>query len=287
MGAACVALVGPASAFGFDGLTFVASAFCLFAMRLPAPSTSVVALAPVELAPTVATPIPSEIASSELVVLDESNAPTTLRKGIQGIMEDIREGLGYVMSSTWIWVTIVIASAGNIFMVAPLVVAMPKLVHDVYGYGVWLLGALATASAVGSILAVLIVGQTKQMHRRGIKAYLALIGSGLALIGMGLPLPHISQALVAIAASIVIGFGTGFFNVIWFTVLQQLIPADKLGRVSSIDMMGSLCLTPIGFALGGIVTDAIGPRLVFISSGIISALLPMIALTIRGIRALD
>jgi MFS family permease len=61
----------------------------------------------------------------------------------------------------------------------------------------------------------------------------------------------------------------------------------QLGRVSSIDMMGSLCLTPVGFALGGIVTDHIGPRLVFIGCGLISALLPALALTVLGVRQLD
>jgi MFS family permease len=180
-----------------------------------------------------------------------------------------------------------VSSAGNIFFVAPLVVAMPKLVHDAYGAGVWLLGALATASAIGSILAVLIVGQTKQMHRRGLKAYLTIMGTGLALVVMGLPLPRASEPVVAGIASAIIGFGLGFFNVIWFIVLQQLIPGDKLGRVSSIDTMGSLCLTPVGFALGGIVTDRVGPRLVFIVCGLISALLSAMALTVRGIRQLD
>ncbi len=193
----------------------------------------------------------------------------------------------YVMGSTWLWVTIVIASAGNIFLVAPLVVAMPKLIHDAYGSGVWLLGELATASAVGSILAVLIVGQIKHMRWRGIKAYVAMIVTGLALAVMGLPLPHGSEPLVANLANFIVGFGLGFFNVIWFIVLQQMIPSDKLGRVSSIDMMGSLCLTPIGLALGGIVTDHIGPRLVFICCGLISALLSASGLTVRGIRRLD
>ena len=52
-------------------------------------------------------------------------------------------------------------------------------------------------------------------------------------------------------------------------------------------MLGSFCLTPVGFALGGIVTDSFGPRLVFLSCGVISALLPLIGLSVRGIRALD
>src|SRR5207302_4333701 len=36
LGASCVAFAGPAAAFAFDGLTFIASAMCLAALRLPA-----------------------------------------------------------------------------------------------------------------------------------------------------------------------------------------------------------------------------------------------------------
>ncbi len=289
IGSGLVALVGPASAFGFDGLTFVASALCLLAMRLPDPPTPISTALAAEPAPSTASPIPTGNAEDALIAVEEETAPPTSasRKGMRSVMDDMREGLRYVMSSTWIWVTIVVSSAGNIFLVAPLVVAMPKLVHDAYGAGVWLLGTLATASAIGSILGVLIVGQIKQIHWRGVKAYLSLIGTGVAVLVMGLPLPRASEPLIALVAEVVIGFGLGFFNVIWFIVLQQLIPSDKLGRVSSIDMMGSLCLTPIGFTLGGIVTDHIGPRLMFIGCGLISALLPIIALTVHGVRQLD
>ena len=164
---------------------------------------------------------------------------------------------------------------------------MPKLVHDSYGAGVWLLGTMATASAIGSISAVLIVGQLKQIRWRGIKAYTAMIGAGFALIAMGWPLPQVTEPFVALPANVVLGFGIGFFNVIWFIVLQQMIPSDKLGRVSSIDMMGSLCLTPIGMALGGVVTDRIGPRLVFIGCGVICVACQALALLVRGIRELD
>src|SRR5207253_8537069 len=35
LGASCVAFAGPAAAFAFDGLTFIVSALCLAALRLP------------------------------------------------------------------------------------------------------------------------------------------------------------------------------------------------------------------------------------------------------------
>jgi len=254
-----------------DGLTFVASSLCLLFMRLPAKAKM----------PRDNNP------GMETEMEDKVNASPSPTWGLRSILHDMREGLSYVTSSTWIWVTIVISALGNIVFVAPLVVAMPKLIHDAYDAGVWLLGAIAAASAIGSILAVLIVGQLKQIRWCGIKAYLSLVGSALALIAMGIPLPQASEALIAISSGLVLGFGLGFFNVIWFIVLQQMIPSDKLGRVSSMDMMGSLCLTPIGYILGGILTDHIGPRSVFIACGIIALLLECTALTVRGIRQLD
>jgi len=286
LGAALVALVGPFLAFGFDGLTFAVSALCLLALRIPDPVILVA-----QANPDTAHDSPAAIAreSEEAATGEVATTATevTRRKGMAGVVEDMREGIRYTMSSTWIWVTIVIASAGNIFLVAPLVVGMPKLVRDAYGSGVWLLGVLEAAGSVGSIIGILIVGQMKRMRRRGIKAYVSLIGTGVALVAMGLPLPHAVELFVAIPANVLLGFAIGFFNVIWFTVLQELIPADKLGRVSSIDMMGSFVLTPIGFALGGVVIDQVGPRLVFIGCGIISALLPTIGLAVKGIRALN
>ena len=290
LGAGLVALVGPYLAFGFDGLTFAVSALCLFALRLPSPET----LAAISPATTASAETNAITEASEETSISEAGTPSVpaseepaRRKGIAGVMQDLREGIRYTLSSTWIWVTIVIASAGNIFLVAPLVVGMPKLVRDAYGSGVWLLGVLEAAGSVGSIIGILIVGQMKHMSRRGIKAYLTLIGTGVALVAMGWPLPRGIEIYVAIPANALLGFAIGFFNVIWFTVLQELIPADKLGRVSSIDMMGSFVLTPIGYALGGVVIDQVGPRLVFIGCGIISALMPTIGLAVKGIRALD
>ncbi len=290
LGAGLVALVGPYLAFGFDGLTFAVSALCLFALRIPSPET----LAAISPATTASAETNAITNASEETSISEADAPSVpaseepaRRKGIAGVMQDLREGIRYTLSSTWIWVTIVIASAGNIFLVAPLVVGMPKLVRDAYGSGVWLLGVLEAAGAVGSIIGILIVGQMKHMSRRGIKAYLTLIGTGVALVIMGWPLPLGVEIYVAVPANALLGFAIGFFNVIWFTVLQELIPADKLGRVSSIDMMGSFVLTPIGYALGGVVIDQVGPRLVFIGCGVISALMPTIGLAVKGIRALD
>src|SRR5260370_20769190 len=95
-------------------------------------------------------------------------------------------------------------------------------------------------------------------------AYLATIGSGMALVMIGLPLPLASEPIVVSGASLFAGFCLGTFGIISTTFMQELVPNDKLGRVSSLDMLGSYSLTPLGFLLVGILADLIGPSRVFI-----------------------
>ena len=53
-----------------------------------------------------------------------------------------------LLRSPWLWVTITIASLGNVGL-APMQVALPKLIKDVYGQGVWLLCKTLCDPAVG------------------------------------------------------------------------------------------------------------------------------------------
>jgi len=70
-------------------------------------------------------------------------------------------------------------------------------------------------------------------------------------------------------------------------VLHETIPSDKLGRVISIDTLGSFAMIPIGEAVGGIVTDRIGPAMVFIVFGIVNLVIVLIPLFVRDVRALE
>jgi MFS family permease len=305
LGAALVTVVQPAGAFAFDGLTFAFSAVCLLLMgrsarRRPLDPLDADAL---ETAP---------VSGAARERPRGKGRRGGRRRGVRGVFADIREGLRYVAGSTWIWATIVIAALGNAAR-QPFVVSTPKLVQDYYHADVWLFGAIFTTTALGSIVATVLFGQVRRMRRRGVIAYLGLIVSSLAMMAFALPgltllLPALSFSLpftlpfalpatlaippdsaptIALSAAALDGFGIGVFEIIWVTVLQELIPADKLGRVSSLDWLGSLALQPLGLAAAGILTDAIGPAWVFLIGGAINLLLTLSAFCVRGIRQLQ
>jgi DHA3 family tetracycline resistance protein-like MFS transporter len=306
IGATLVTIASPAGAFAFDGLTFIISAVCLVLMgrvdRQPRPAVSpapslasatmaagsvrsgvdgadgadgAVVLAGVALLPGV---------QVEVAVAGRETAAAS--RGLRGIFADIREGVSYVTGSTWLWLTILLASLGNVAF-APLQVSLPRLIHDSFHQGVWLLGAILTAVSVGSIIATLIVGQFKRLRHRGVVAYTSLVVSSVGLAMLGIPVSVQVAPYLGMASGVVMGAGLGVFEIIWATTMQELVPAEKLGRVSSVDWLGSLSLQPIGLAVVGVLTDVIGPQWVFLGGGLASAALVLLGLTSRSIRELD
>lgn len=265
IGASLVALVSTAGAFAFDGITFIISAICLLSLRLPSASS----------------------ASPAREVLEDKAEAETPTNPVQALFKDIGEGINYVKSVPWLWVSILVASVGNVGFAGTINVALPKLVSNVYHSGAWLLGVILVAGAGGSIVATLIVGYIQKLRHRGMIAYLALFLSSIAVMILGVPLPGAGQPIIASAANVLVEFGIGIFGIIFLTLLQELIPEDKLGRVSSIEMAGSFLLLPIGYVLVGVLTDHIGPGWTFIIGGILNFVLVAIALSIRSIRQLD
>ena len=63
--------------------------------------------------------------------------------------------------------------------------------------------------------------------------------------------------LIAVA-SFTGGLGIAVHLTLWFTVFQQQVPERAQSRVASYDALGSFVLIPVGMALVGPVSDAIG-----------------------------
>ncbi len=274
LGAGLVALAGPISAFAFDGLSFIASALCLFMLHLPPFPTSLSDSKPTD-----------AMVARDVLIPAEVLTPPTL--GLRQIGNDLREGMRFVLSAKWFWIGLPIATLGNIFFSGPLEVAMPKLVHDVYGMGVWFLGIIWTTAAIGSIVGTFLIGQFSHLPKRGILMYLMVLLMSIAEIFLGIPFSHTSAPIIGCVANGLIGFGSGAFGIIWVTLMQELVPSDKLGRVSSIDQLGAYSFLPVGYALTGIATDHIGPSMVFLIAGIANVVLAVIALAVPDIRKVE
>lgn len=246
--AAAIAAGSTTLAFALNSLSFFLSAVCLLLIREP---------------PAEPTPVSAD------------HPPSVLR--------DIREGFGTVLGMPWLWITILVASLGNVTLSGPLAVALPFLVEQRFAANVGAYGLLQSALAVGSVLAALTLGRRGKPHHRGLLAYLGIVVTGLAALGFGLPLPFVAVALLAVIG----GAGTSVFGLIWVNTLQEMVPRDRLGRVSSIDFLGSFALLPVGYTLTGWLADQVGASMVFIIGGALTAAMHALALLHPGVRNVD
>jgi len=277
LGAGFIALTGPMGAFSANALSFFISVAFLLPVRIPERHMN--KQLQIQEPGVEGTQIEGFRPTQEVPAEQPAK-----RRGIRGVLADVGEGTVYVRNSRWLWVTLVSAAIGNIGMMAALVTSMPKLVHDVYGQGAWLLGLIGTTEAVGSVLAVLLVGQATRMKKRGLLAYLSITLNSAGILIFGLPFPRTAAPIIAPLASVLVGFGIAFFNTIYFTILHERIPSEKLGRVISLDTLGSFAMIPVGEAVGGILTDHIGPALVFIIFGAFNVVNSLIPLLVREVR---
>ncbi len=195
-------------------------------------------------------------------------------------LHDLRTGISTVLQSPWLWITIVVASVSTIFLVSPDEAVLPLLVKQRFGTQVALYALLTSLSALGSISAALWLGHFKRLRKRGLLTYGAWILASLVLLAAGLPLPASMIFLIQGAAFTALGLA-------WTNTLQEFVPADRLGRVASIDMLVSTALVPIGYGLAGIAADRLGGSLVFVLGGAISASLIALGLLHPAIRAVD
>ena len=268
LSAGCITLFGPTSAFAFDGLTFFVSAIFLIAMSLP--------VSPVEKSAQVLAQFEGKGSQFEG---RSSKAGSALR--------DIREGLRYVFAHTWLWVPVLASPLVSVGFAGPMWVSLPRLVRDVYGAGVWLIGAMATSDAIGSLIAALVTGNASKLRRRGIVAFTSIIVGGCALLVCAVPLSHSIEPMVAIIASALVGCGLAIFMIIWGTLQQEKVPNEMLGRVSSISQMGIVCALPAGLVLAGLLADHVGPASVFAIGGVLVVVPTALALCFRDIRRLE
>jgi MFS family permease len=194
-------------------------------------------------------------------------------------LADLRDGWREVYGRPWLRASIAYFSLTNLAM-APFFVLGPLVsVHSLDGAESW--GLIGSCAAAGSLLGD--VAALRVRPRRPLATgYLLSASAAVALLLLAVP-----TSAPAIGAAAGLGFAAlGFSNAMWFTALQQHVPAYALSRVSSYDWMGSFVFQPLGFVLAGPVAAAIGvPETLVLAAGIrLTATLGV--LLVPGVRRL-
>jgi MFS family permease len=256
-GGILVAAAGPGWAVAGDSATFFASAAFFGLLRL--------------------TPVARNASEAETgTEADDSGA------GVKsGIFHELAVGWGDFRSRIWLWSIVLqfcfvnVAIGGVVDVLGPLTAKV-----DLGGAHAW--GLIMSAFSAGFLAGGLLASRLRYVRRPLLIATFGslFMGPFLALIAIPAVLP------VLCLGSFAAGIGTEVFGVEWSVTLQRQVPADRLARVVSYDMLGSIVCLPLGQAVIGITQSAIGLRTsVLICVGL--AVVPSLAvLGVRDVRTL-
>jgi MFS family permease len=194
-------------------------------------------------------------------------------------LADAREGLRYVRSQRWLWVSLVGAGLANFVAFSPLAVLVPLLVRNVLDQGPVALGLVLATGGVGGGLTALLVARfgAPRLRITWMWGGWAVAGGSIVLLALA---PNVWVAGLGV---FVVISGLMLGNVLWSPMMQELVPPELLGRASSVDWLVSLSLSPLGVLVAGVAAGVIGTRTTLLIGGCTSFCLTGI-LFVPGVR---
>jgi len=200
--------------------------------------------------------------------------------GLRQTVVEVREGLAFVAAHPWLWATLLSAMFSLLVFIGPVQVLLPFVVKNRLGLGPEALGLIFAVGGIGAVLAALTIGQ-RGLPRLQISAMYAAWTLGVGLLaGYGLMTALWQGLLIGFASAALFEVG----SIIWVTLLQQLVPRELLGRVSSLDWLVSTGLVPVSFALTGPVAGVLGAAPTLVAGGLVGAVLMGGLLFFPGVR---
>ncbi|TFF91908.1 MFS transporter [Candidatus Thorarchaeota archaeon] len=227
------------------------------------------------------------LAVTVVLVLEIPQPETTEEHMEQHVLENLVEGLRYILNWRAMTVIILVAMMIN-FVVSPAFTLLPILVAVDYAGDESTLAIIQSTLSVGLVLGGILLsiwggGRRKIVSGMGI---LIMVGGGLILISLAPP--RLSPYILAVFFSV--GFLISMVNGLLTATLQGIVPPEIQGRVFA--LFGSLAtaMTPVGLALAGPVADSLGVPFWFLVGGVVTMVMSILALfsgSIRSVKVLD
>jgi MFS family permease len=193
---------------------------------------------------------------------------------------EARDGLRYVRSQRWLSSSLLGAALANFFGIAPLAVLLPLLVRHVLRGGPLALGLVFAAGGAAGVAASLVVARLGVPRRRVTIMWLAYGVGGLAIAGMAFaPDVWIVGVLSAVEIGLIL-----YGDVQWVAMMQELVPKELLGRVSSLVYLFAFALGPLGILAGGASATVLGTRVALLISGLVSGGICLGVLLVPGVQ---
>ncbi|WP_031518366.1 MFS transporter, partial [Streptomyces sp. NRRL F-5123] len=196
-----------------------------------------------------------------------------------GFRADLAEGWREFRARTWMWSVILVWTVYTMCVMGPFVPLAAGQIIPEHGAGAYGLmnSALGAGTAAGALTAMrLRADRPLRAGSFGIFAF-ALMP---AAVGLDLPLPWLCVCVFTA------GIGGAFWGVNWATSVQTQVPNEILNRIHAYEVAGSVAMLPVGQALAGPAASALGARHVLQAGGVVAVGVAVTLLSIPAVRGL-
>ncbi|GAA1299723.1 MFS transporter [Streptomyces sanglieri] len=201
------------------------------------------------------------------------SAPVTTSSALA----DLRAGWSGFRSRTWLWTY---TAAGTVVVAAWLAgfqLLGPVVAAERYsGARSW--GLVQGAFAFGLLAGTVVCLRWKPYR---LLAVAVVTGAGLCLppaaLGLGLPLPWV------LLGAVLAGVGLDITIVAWNTALQQHVPQEEMGRMSSSNGVGERLAIPLGYLITALAVHAWADRTVLLVCAAVIVAATLLNLCVRDV----
>jgi DHA3 family macrolide efflux protein-like MFS transporter len=181
-------------------------------------------------------------------------------------------------------IILILSMFGNL-LIRPITTLMSYYVNVIHSGGVLDL-AIVMGFLQGSMVVGALITSIKKKWAHQMRVYFI----GLMVINVG----YIMFAFVPIGSTMIIGISAAVFglyfpivNSLYQTMVQRVVPKDKIGRITSIDFALSMAITPIGTLASGFLTSLFGLPNLILYCAIINMIMTIFVWNIFARKRID
>lgn len=197
--------------------------------------------------------------------------PRTSQTAETTVWRNIADGFGYIRTSSIVLVLVTMVAVSSIFGTAQRSL-MVIFAEDVLKVGSAGLGLLMGSSAIGAVVAALLIASLGDFRYKGRMLLVGALMQGLALLLFS----QSKSMALSLGALLFSGAGETAYLAMSNNILLVLAPQDMRGRVMSAFTLTSQGLTPLAALQGGALANSFGAPLAIGSGGAVCALSALI-----------
>lgn len=187
-------------------------------------------------------------------------------RGVVSMWQDLKEGITYTTSHRVVS-KIMVFYAIAFFLITPSAFLSPLLIERSFGNEVWMLSANEIVWTVGAVLGGVFVSIKGSFQNKWKVIAITYVGFGICFAALGVS-PYFLMYLVFM---FIAGLFMPALSTASTVMIQEEVPADKLGRVFSVLQIISAAVMPLGMVIFGPMADWINIRWIMAGTGLLLA----------------